>query len=85
MFDAGTTVDGFNYMPPPSGAPSPHLDSNVLVDGDICARYVSGWKDGDREGNSMVYARTQTGSDAPAVFSVSGQKPSPATPRTRKR
>ncbi|GGN95755.1 hypothetical protein [Nocardia rhizosphaerihabitans] len=40
----------------------------MLVDGDICARYVSGWKDGDREGNSMVYARTQTGSDAPAVF-----------------
>ncbi|MFD4440230.1 hypothetical protein ACFWPK_10665 [Nocardia sp. NPDC058519] len=68
VFDAGTTVDGFNYRPSPSGDSAPHLDSNVLAEGDICARYVSGWKDGDRVGNSMVYARTQTGSDAPAVF-----------------
>ncbi|MFD3745965.1 hypothetical protein [Nocardia sp. NPDC058633] len=65
---AGAKVDGFNYSPQPSVAPDPGTDRNVLAGGDICARYVSGWKDGDRRGNSMVYARTQTGSDAPAVF-----------------
>ncbi|MGY2123102.1 hypothetical protein ACW9HJ_16790 [Nocardia gipuzkoensis] len=65
---AGAEVDGFNYRPQPSVAPDPGTDRNVLAGGDICARYVSGWKDGDRRGNSMVYARTQTGSDATAVF-----------------
>ncbi|MEU2258677.1 hypothetical protein ABZ540_36605 [Nocardia xishanensis] len=68
VLGAGAKVDGFNYRPQPSVAPAPGTDRNVLAGGDICARYVSGWKDGDRRGNSMVYARTQTGSDATAVF-----------------
>lgn len=68
VLGAGAEVDGFNYRPQPSVAPDPGADRNVLAGGDICARYVSGWKDGDRRGNSMVYARTQTGSDAAAVF-----------------
>ncbi|WP_280301399.1 hypothetical protein [Nocardia abscessus] len=68
VLGAGAKVDGFNYRPQPSVAPDPGTDRNVLAGGDICARYVSGWKVGDRRGNSMVFARTQTGSDATAVF-----------------
>jgi hypothetical protein len=68
VLGAGAKVDGFNYRPQPSLAPDPGTDRNVLAGGDICARYVSGWKDGDRRGGSMMYARTQTGSDATAVF-----------------
>ncbi|WP_174187975.1 hypothetical protein [Nocardia barduliensis] len=65
---AGTTVGSFDYEPPPSAAPAPNTASNVLAEGDICARSVSGWKDGDRVRSSIMFARTQTGSDATAVF-----------------
>jgi hypothetical protein len=68
VLGAGTTVDRFDYEPPPSAAPAPGMARNVLPEGDICARDVSGWKGGDRVRSSVVFARTQTGSDAAAVF-----------------
>ncbi|MFE3254334.1 hypothetical protein [Nocardia sp. NPDC059229] len=68
VFDKGTTAYRFYYEPPPSVAPSPGMARNVLAEGDVCVRYVSGWRDGDRVRSSQVFARTHTGSDAKDVF-----------------
>ncbi|WP_157555418.1 hypothetical protein [Nocardia crassostreae] len=74
VFHAGAKVNGFAYTPPPSGAPAPGLASNVLAEGDMCARYVSAWTDGQRMGSGTVYARTRTGSDAAAFFQREREK-----------
>ncbi|WP_433654099.1 hypothetical protein ACQPW1_25845 [Nocardia sp. CA-128927] len=66
VLDEGTTIDASDYEPASSAAPARAM--NVLEEGDTCARYVSGWKDGDRVGSGSVFARTHTRSDASAVF-----------------
>ena len=57
VLGAGAKVD-VSYRPQPSVSPDQGLDRNVLAGGGICARYVSGWNDGDRRGNRVVYARS---------------------------
>ncbi|WP_174188057.1 hypothetical protein [Nocardia barduliensis] len=83
VLGAGTTVGRFDYEPAPSAAPTPGMARNVLAEGDVCARDVSGWEGGDRVRISMVFARTHSGSDATAVFRRERERPAPATPRTQ--